>query len=81
MCKEEYVGETGRPLCIRIKEHLEGLRRITTFTSLGEHRARRHEGAHVDVAVSILAREPDIVARKILEAFWISAKDPNINRK
>ncbi|VDL78856.1 unnamed protein product [Nippostrongylus brasiliensis] len=53
MRKEEYVGETGRPLCIRIKEHLDGLRVITISTPLGEHRVRHHEGAHVDVAVSI----------------------------
>ncbi|VDL76098.1 unnamed protein product [Nippostrongylus brasiliensis] len=81
MCKEKYVGETGRPLCTRIIEHLDGLRRITVSTPLGEHRAKRHEGAHVEVAVSILACESDIVARKTLEAFCISAKDPHINRK
>ncbi|VDL73681.1 unnamed protein product [Nippostrongylus brasiliensis] len=80
-CKEEYVGETGRPLCVRVKEHLDGLRRGTLSTPLGEHKVRRHEGLPIEVAVSILAREPDIAARRTLEAFWIAARAPKINRK
>ncbi|VDL65011.1 unnamed protein product [Nippostrongylus brasiliensis] len=80
-CKEEYVGETGRPLCVRVKEHLDGLRRGTLSTPLGEHKVRRHEGLPIEVAVSILAREPDVAARRTLEAFWIAARAPKINRK
>ena len=81
MCKEEYIGETGRPLCIRIKEHLDGLRRATTSAPLGDHRVHCHEGTLIEVTVSILAREPDIAARRTLEAFWIAARAPKINRK
>ena len=33
------------------------------------------------MTVSILAQEPEIAARKTLEALWISAKDSKMNRK
>ncbi|VDP09413.1 unnamed protein product [Heligmosomoides polygyrus] len=80
-CKEEYVGETGRPLWVRVKEHVDGLNRCKVSTPLGEHRLRGHSGAVVGVAVTILAREVDIAARKALEALWIAFKNPAINRK
>ncbi|VDO79362.1 unnamed protein product [Heligmosomoides polygyrus] len=79
-CKEEYVGETGRPLWVRVKEHVDGLNRCKVSTPLGEHRLRSHSGAVVGV-VTILAREVDIAARKALEALWIAFKNPAINRK
>ncbi|EYB90672.1 hypothetical protein Y032_0216g2377 [Ancylostoma ceylanicum] len=37
-CGDQYIGETGRPLCIRIKEHLDGMARSTMTTALGGHR-------------------------------------------
>ncbi|VDL63207.1 unnamed protein product [Nippostrongylus brasiliensis] len=67
-------------LCVRVKEHLDGLRKGTLSTALGEHKVRRHEDLPIEVAVSILAREPDIAARRTLETFWIAASAPNINR-
>ena len=80
-CKEEYNGETGRPLCIRLKEHLDGMQKSRTATPLGEHRVRCHGNMRFEVAVTILSREPDIAARRTLEAFWIMAKAPKINRR
>ncbi|VDP44783.1 unnamed protein product [Heligmosomoides polygyrus] len=80
-CGEVYIGETGRPLCIRVKEHLDGLRKGNVRTPWGEHRVRCHAGAMLQVSVSILARESDISARKTLEALWITARNPQVNRK
>ncbi|EYC38370.1 hypothetical protein Y032_0722g1837 [Ancylostoma ceylanicum] len=34
-CKTRYIGETGRPLCVRIKEHLDRLSKSKTTTPLG----------------------------------------------
>ena len=81
LCREEYIGETGRPVCVRVKEHLEGLNKCKISTPLGDHRVRCHGGLSFQVAVTILAREPDVSARKTLEALWIAAKTPQINRK
>ncbi|VDO60837.1 unnamed protein product [Heligmosomoides polygyrus] len=57
------------------------LRRCDIAGPLGEHRLRCHNGAGIDVAVTILAREFEVSARKTLEALWIAARNPTINRK
>ena len=80
-CGEDYIGETARPLCVRIKEHLDGKDRSRKSTPLGAHRISTHSGDDFEVAVKILAHEPQTSARKILEAFWINTKNPKINRK
>ncbi|VDP07221.1 unnamed protein product [Heligmosomoides polygyrus] len=80
-CNEEYIGETCRPLWVRVKGHVDGLDKCKTSTPLGEHRLRSHSGAVVGIAVTILAREFDIAARKTLEALWIAFKNPAINRR
>lgn len=80
-CEQEYIGETSRPLCVRVKEHLDGLKRSNAATPLGDHRARSHANSCFGVAVTVLAREPDISARRTLEALWIAARSPGINRK
>ena len=80
-CGEEYIGETGRPICVRIKEHLDGMKHSNTATPLGAHRRKCHENAPFCIAATILSYEPEIVARRTLEVFWINAKSPKMNRK
>ncbi|XGW13724.1 hypothetical protein V3C99_000216 [Haemonchus contortus] len=80
-CGCEYIGETGRPLYVRVKEHLSGLAGSRMHTPLGAHRVSFHAGLSFDVSVSILALETEIAARKTLEAFWITVKEPLMNRK
>ena len=81
ICSEEYIGETGRPLRLRIKEHLDGLRRSLISTPLGTHRRMCHNNEEFAVTVNILAHEAEIAARKTLEAFWILARNPKMNKK
>ena len=80
-CGDQYIGETGRPLCVRIKEHLDGLQKSKTCTPLGAHRRQCHENQLFETSVTILSRETEVVARKTLEAFWITSKNPKMNRK
>ncbi|EYC27489.1 hypothetical protein Y032_0009g757 [Ancylostoma ceylanicum] len=80
-CGDEYVGETARPLCVRVKEHLEGKSSSRLSTPLGRHRAQAHNGVDFEVQVTILAGESEISARKTLEAFWIHSKNPKMNRR
>ncbi|EYC03619.1 hypothetical protein Y032_0092g2523 [Ancylostoma ceylanicum] len=80
-CNAIYIGETGRTLGVRIKEHLAGKRRASLVTPLGRHRNELHHGDDFDVKCIILAHETDISARKTLEAFWISVRNPPMNNK
>ncbi|KAK6762751.1 hypothetical protein RB195_023456 [Necator americanus] len=80
-CGEEYISKTGRSLCVRIKEHLDGMKHSNAATPLGTHRRKCHENAPFCIAATILSYEPEIVARRTLEAFWINAKSPKVNRK
>ncbi|EYC11690.1 hypothetical protein Y032_0050g2046 [Ancylostoma ceylanicum] len=64
-----------------MKEHLDGLFKSKACTPLGAHRSQRHENAPIKTAVTILAYEPEILAGKTFEAFWISARNPKMNRK
>ncbi|VDP08889.1 unnamed protein product [Heligmosomoides polygyrus] len=80
-CKEEHIGETGRPLWVRVKGHTDGLNKCKVSTPLGEHRLQNNNGRAIGVTATILAREPDIEAQKTLVALWIAFKNPAINRK
>ena len=80
-CGDEYVGESARALSIRIKEHLIGKEKSRSCTPLGAHRVENHAGADFEVTVKILAYETRTPARKTLEAFWIRARNPKMNRK
>ena len=80
-CNDEYIGETARPLCLRIKEHLDGKAKQRKSSVLGNHREARHSGADFEVSVSIMAQESNTAARKSLEAFLINIRTPKMNRK
>ena len=80
-CGDEYIGESARALSVRIREHLVGKEKSRCSTPLGAHRVRNHAGADFEVSVKILAYEARTPARKTLEAFWIRAQNPKMNRK
>ncbi|EYC41711.1 hypothetical protein Y032_0559g3451 [Ancylostoma ceylanicum] len=73
--------ETGRALNVRIKEHLASKRRGSLTSPLGRHRINAHYGIEFNVKCTILTCEAEIPARKELEAFWISVKNPEMNNK
>ncbi|VDP46469.1 unnamed protein product [Heligmosomoides polygyrus] len=39
-CNEEYIGETSRPLWVRVRVHVDGLDECKVFTPLGKDRLR-----------------------------------------
>uniref|UniRef100_A0A7I4Z1I4 GIY-YIG domain-containing protein n=1 Tax=Haemonchus contortus TaxID=6289 RepID=A0A7I4Z1I4_HAECO len=80
-CRDEYIGETARPLHVRVKEHIDGMRRLKESTALGSHRNRKHNGGVLEVTVEVVAQATELCARKTLEAFRIQLTDPEINRK
>ncbi|EYC07296.1 hypothetical protein Y032_0071g578 [Ancylostoma ceylanicum] len=80
-CDALYIGETGRILSTRVKEHLASKRRRSLISALGRHRRDDHGGEDFDVACTILAQETEITARKTMEAFWISVRNPKMNNR
>ncbi|EYC06837.1 hypothetical protein Y032_0073g732 [Ancylostoma ceylanicum] len=80
-CNALYIGETGRALSIRIKEHLASKRRRSLTSPLGKHRIEAHDGNDFCVKCNILTYEAEVSARKVLEAFWIATKNPRMNNR
>ena len=80
-CGATYIGETGRCISVRLKEHLSAKTRMRRTAPLGRHRQENHNGEDFDVTCRVLAVEPEISARKALEAFWISTRNPSMNNR
>ncbi|EYC34420.1 hypothetical protein Y032_0001g404 [Ancylostoma ceylanicum] len=60
--REEYIGETGRALNIRIKEHLASKKRRSLTLPLGKHRVEAHDGNDFCVKCNILTYEAEVSA-------------------
>ena len=84
-CCKKYVGETGRTMEERIKEHqadVNNKRSVEKITGLSQHlRESRHTTNWKEI--EILARENNIVKRKFKESVAISKekKDNLLNKK
>ena len=84
-CCKKYVGETGRTIEERIKEHqadVNNKRSVEKITGLSQHlRESRHTPNWKEI--EILARENNIVKRKFKESVAISQKkkDNLLNKK
>ena len=75
-CSDTYIGETGRNMGIRFKEHTS---RKGTNSAIKEHlEAKNHTCALEDVR--ILEREDDWYKRKVKEAILIQRHQPTLNR-
>ena len=75
-CPLTYIGETGRMLATRMKDHLN-LR--NPLTAVGEHCAHEHHTITND-SVRVLARENSWLKRKVREAIEIKIGQPVMNR-
>ena len=93
-CEQTYVGETGRSLDTRIKEHKTDVlqhsggvktRAQRTSTSSIQHKSAitDHVMQHNHVPnwdAEILGKEQSWQQRKIRESIWIKRKENNMNR-
>ena len=79
-CPATYIGESGRPLSTRLKEHQKAVAELSEHHSaVAEHVV--YTGHEIDwEAVSILDKEPWQQQRKILEAIHIRRERPSMNR-
>ncbi|EYC14339.1 hypothetical protein Y032_0041g480 [Ancylostoma ceylanicum] len=74
-------GNDGIHINKNYDSHNDGKSCSRISTPLGCHRMRVHNGVDYEVETTILEHETEISARKTLEAFWIHAKNPKMNRK
>ena len=79
-CGKSYIGETGRSLKTRLKEHAADIKNERSRTSaLAEHSSKtRHQMCLEDAKV--IAREDNYHKRKIREAIEIMKVPQNLNR-
>ena len=89
-CGESYVGESGRPLHIRIREHMRSFNRplLRSYVDMPMacHRKERHPDSMANnvipaVQVIILANSNSTVRRRVLEATHIQLINPSINKR
>ena len=79
-CGKVYIGETGRSMQERIKEHDRDIRLARTQTSaVSEH---THETGHYPIwnEVKFIDRDPHWYTRRVKEAIHIRLHPNNINR-
>ena len=79
-CGKVYIGETGRPMQDRIKEHDRDIRFTRTETSaVSEH---AHNTGHKPFwnEVKFIDRYPQYYTRRVKEAIHIRLHPDNINR-
>ena len=79
-CSRVYIGETGRPMQDRIKEHHRDIRLARTETSaVSEH---AHNTGHKPLLneVTFIDRDPYHYTRRVKEAIHVRLHPNNINR-
>ena len=79
-CNDMYIGETGRPVDIRIDEHRSNVKRKKAFTSLvAEHALNNGHRFQWDSTVT-LYKESNSRKRKFIEAGFIACCDNVISQ-
>ena len=79
-CGEQYIGETGRSMRIRLKEHsADILRERTRSSALVEHAGKTNH--HICLEnTKVIANEKHYFKRKVREALEIIKHPHNLNR-
>ena len=77
-CNAVYIGETGRRLSERIKEHgdIKGHSHVAQHTLKTNHRAITMENVKL-----LSCNRGNTKTRKITESLYIRKKKPNINKQ
>lgn len=84
-CGETYIGESGRPLKLRLDEHRRALENPASYPNeaFSKHRTLRHTVERPpSLSVKILHRHlMNVLERKVMEAMEIKRRRPEINNK
>ena len=79
-CSASYIGQTGRQLSVRIKEHRRATEKGNTLDSgIAEHVA--HTGHGINWNAQVLEQEGIQRRRLVKEAVHIQLNNPSMNRE
>ena len=78
---EQYDGETGAKLGVRVEQHNSAIRNHHIQSALAEHVDESHHDSKIDFDFKIIRRTKDYVQRKCTEAVFVNRKKPSLNRK
>jgi predicted GIY-YIG superfamily endonuclease len=78
-CEQCYIGESGRTLKTRLKEHRKGIQDLTPSSAVAEHAQSKQHLIDWE-NVKIIDKESHLMARKIKEAIHIRKNKPKLNR-
>ena len=85
ICREIYIGETGRTAKDRFGEHLRYATSPTAKSysemAFAVHYRQYHDKTEPDLTFEIIITESRILYRKIIEAYYINREKPAINLK
>src|SRR5277367_189256 len=78
--RKEYIGETGRKLEVRMREHCYKNREEVKRTETFRHSEKEHQSMDIkDWRISVVRREEREFDRKLKEAVEISGSESRIN--
>ena len=80
-CENTYIGETGRPLQARIKEHQHSVRTNNLKSALSEHiDSHPSHSINWENIITLNVNQNNVIKRKIMEAIQIRRHKPKLNR-
>ena len=80
-CDASYIGETGRPLEIRIKEHKKSVENKDQKSAISEHlMGHPDHSMKWDTVENLCTNIPQTTIRKLSEAIQIKRYKPQMNR-
>ena len=84
LCNKFYIGETCRPLYLRLNEHRRCIKNRDRNSALADHILNEHSGVNLtfdDFRLHIISKFSNPVETRIGEARSITTLKPEINRK
>lgn len=79
-CEKTYIGETGRSVQVRLKEHIADEKYKRTKSALAEHTLETNHGILFD-KTKLIHRENHYLKRKIKETIEIVKSSNSLNKE
>ena len=78
-CSKCYIGETGRPLKTRLKEHVKSVKEGDCKSALSQHNLDTGHKVDFD-SIKVIQQAAQLRERKVTESIHIRLKRPALNR-